>query len=240
MVNTTTPSGSSTESESESPASRFAALSGLAADVGLPLVGYYGLRVAGASEWVALLGATALAGVRLVVVALRSRRVTWFAALMLAVFGLGLALAFVGGDPRFLLLKDSLTTGVVGLVFLASLGAGRPLTLSAFQTWKPDEAAEMEHLYRTAPAARRIFRVSAVVWGVGLLAEAGLRVPLIYVLPLDVAVGASTAMMIVTITALSTWNGIWAGRAQARAQDAASPAPILPSDQRAQPATASY
>ncbi|GAA4932622.1 hypothetical protein EV188_103738 [Actinomycetospora succinea] len=192
--------------------------SGLLWDVGLPLVGYYGLHVLGASDWVALLVATLAAGVRLVWVAVRARQVTWFAAVMLGVFGLGLALAFVGGDPRFLLLKDSFGTAFVGIVFLASLFAGKPLTLSAFQTWQPRGAAEMEELYRTLPPIRTMFRRSAVVWGVGLLLEATLRIPLIYLLPIDVMVGLSTGMMVATIVGLSIWNAWYGRRAGAKAR----------------------
>jgi len=215
--------GVSTVSEPASPAmsagGRGAGFGGLAWDVGLPLVGYYALHLLGASDWVALLAATGLSGLRLVWVAVRSRRVTWFGAVMLAVFGMGLALAFVGGDPRFLLVKDSFGTAGVGLVFLVSLLTARPLTLSAFQTWKPAEAEEMGELYRTVPAARRIFRVSSLVWGLGLLAEAAVRVPLVYLLPLDVAVGASTGLMVVTMVGLSVWNGVYATRARRRAEE---------------------
>lgn len=73
--------------------------SGLLWDVGAPLVGYYALHALGASDWVALLVATVAAGLRMAWVAVRTREITWFAAVMLAVFGLGLVLAFVGGDP---------------------------------------------------------------------------------------------------------------------------------------------
>ncbi|MFC5137067.1 VC0807 family protein [Actinomycetospora rhizophila] len=193
--------------------------SGLLWDVGLPLVGYYGLHALGASDWVALLVATLAAGVRLVWVAVRARQVTWFAAVMLGVFGLGLALAFVGGDPRFLLVKDSFGTALVGLVFLASLVAGKPLTLSAFQTWQPRGAQEMEEFYRTLPPIRTMFRRSAVVWGVGLLLEATLRIPLIYLLPIDVMVGLSTGMMVATIVGLSIWNAWYGRRAGAKARE---------------------
>jgi hypothetical protein len=192
--------------------------SGLLWDVGAPLVGYYALHLLGASDWVALLVATLAAGLRLVWVAVRSREITWFAAVMLAVFGLGLALAFVGGDPRFLLVKDSFGTALVGLVFLASLFFGKPLTLSAFQTWQPKEAAEMDGFYRTLPPIRRMFRRSAVVWGVGLLLEAIVRIPLIYLLPIDVMVGLSTAMMVTVIVGLSVWNGWYGKRAGAQAR----------------------
>ncbi|PVZ11082.1 VC0807 family protein [Actinomycetospora cinnamomea] len=192
--------------------------SGLLWDVGVPLVGYYALHLLGASDWVALLVATLAAGLRLVWVAVRAREVTWFAAVMLAVFGLGLALAFVGGDPRFLLVKDSFGTALVGLVFLASLFSRKPLTLSAFQTWQPRQAREMEEYYRTIPPVRHTFRLSAVVWGVGLLLEATLRIPLIYLLPIDVMVGVSTAMMVTVIVGLSIWNGWYGARTGARAR----------------------
>lgn len=195
---------------------RFGPLVGLAWDVGLPLVGYYGMHALGASDWTALLVATGLAGVRLLWVFARTRRITWFGAVMLAVFGIGLVLAVVGGDPRFILLKDSFTTGGVGVVFLLSLLAARPLTFAALQSWQPAKAAELDAIWDEAPAVRRTFRVSAAVWGLGLLLEAGLRVPLIYVLPIDVAVGASTGMQIVAFAGLGTWNAIYAIRAERR------------------------
>ena len=192
--------------------------SGLLWDVGAPLIGYYALHLLGASDWVALLVATLAAGLRLVWVAVRTREITWFAAVMLGVFGLGLALAFVGGDPRFLLVKDSFGTALVGLVFLASLFFGKPLTLSAFQTWQPKEAVEMEEYYRTLPPIRRMFRISAMVWGFGLLLEAIVRIPLIYLLPIDVMVGLSTGMMVTVIVGLSVWNGWYGKRAGAQAR----------------------
>ena len=196
--------------------SRLGPLVGLAWDVGLPLVTYYALHALGVSDWTALLAATGAAGLRLVWVAVRSRRITWFGALMFAVFGIGLALALVGGDPRFLLVKDSFTTGGVGLVFLASLLGTRPLTFSAYRAWQPAEAAELDAVWDDEPGVRHTFRVSAVVWGLGLLAEAGLRLPLIYVLPLDVAVGASTALQVVAFVLLGGWNAVYAVRAQKR------------------------
>jgi hypothetical protein len=208
---------------------RRAALVGPACDIGLPLVGYYTLHGLGAPDWIALLAATVAAGVRLVGVAVWTRRITWFAAMMLAVFGVGLALAFVGGDPRFLLLKDSFSTAAIGIVFLASLAGAHPLTLSAAQTSKPAEAEDLAALYRTEPAARRAFRISALGWGLGLLAEATVRVPLIYLIPLDVAVGLSTAMMIAFLIGLFIWNAAYITRAAHR-----NPAlvPLLPAPAR--------
>jgi hypothetical protein len=191
-------------------------LAGLACDIGLPLVGYYALHGFGASDWTALLVATAAAGARLVWVALWRRRVTWFAAIMLAVFGAGTILAVTGGDARMLLLKDSIGTAMLGSVFLLSLLGDHPLTLAAAETWQPSRAAHLGELYRSEPAGRRAFRVSAFGWGAGLLAESVVRVPLVYLLPVDVMVGLSTALMIAAMVAIAIWNAVYITRAARR------------------------
>lgn len=178
------------------------------------MASYYGLRLAGASAWVALLGATLAAGLRIVWVAVRDRKLNPFATVILIIFGLGLALVFVSGDPRFLLLKHSITGGAVGIAFLVSIVAGRPLTLAAAQSWQPGEAQELEALYRTDPDVGHEFRFSAMVWGLGGLAEALIRVPLIYLLPIDVMVGLSTALMVVTNGGLLIWNLRYSARRQ--------------------------
>lgn len=202
--------------ETTGPDRRGGALLGLAVDIGLPLIAYYTLHGLGASDWTALLAATAAAGVRLVVVAAVSRRVSWFAAIMLGIFGVGLALAFVGGDPRFLLLKDSFTTVVIGAVFLASLLGEHPLTLAGAQASRPHEARVIGELYRSEPGARRAFRTSALGWGLGMVAESVVRIPLIYLLPLSVAVGVSTALMITAMAGLVVWNAVYVARAARR------------------------
>lgn len=189
---------------------------GLVADIALPLIAYYVLHALGASDWAALLAASAAAGLRMVVVAVRARQVPWFSAIMLVFFGVGLALAFIGGDPRFLLSKDSLSTGLLGAMFLGSLATRRPLALAAAEASRPTRADDLDRLYRTEPPGRRVFRTSTLVWGLGLLAEAMVRLPLIRLLPVDVMVGLSTLLMIGTMAALVGWNVVHVLRAARR------------------------
>jgi hypothetical protein len=191
---------------------------GLMWDVGLPLVAYYGLHLMGVGDWLALLAATTAAGLVLAWGAIRDRTLNLFAAVMLTVFGLGLVLALVSGDPRFLLLKASVTTAIVGAAFLATTAWGRPLTLAAAQRWTPHRAEEIAEDYRSNARVRRAHRVSSVVWGLGLLTEAIVRIPLIFLLPISVMVGLSTAMMVATIGGLIIWNGAYASRVARRAQ----------------------
>lgn len=207
------------------PGGRGRALAGLSLDVGLPLAGYYTLHALGASDWTALLIATAAAGARLVVVAAWTRRVSWFAAVMLAVFGVGLGLSLLGGDPRLLLLKDSASTAALGLVFLASLLGDHPLTLAGAENWRPAQAPTLGRLYRDEPGVRRAFRISALGWAVGLLTEAAVRIPFVYLLPLPAAVGVSTALMIGALVAVAVWNGIYVTRA---ARDTPALSMLLP------------
>ena len=124
-------------------------LRGLAWDVGLPLAAYYGLHALGA--------------------AVRDRRLNAFATMMLVVFGIGLILSFVSGDARFLLLKDSITTAVVGLTFLVTSLRGTPLTLAAAQGFRPADRERIAEQYRAEPVVRRAYQVSSRVWGIGLL-----------------------------------------------------------------------
>jgi hypothetical protein len=173
---------------------------GLAWDVALPLAAYYLLHLAGASDWVALLAGTVAAGIRILWVAARDRAWNAFATVMLVSFLVGLGLAFVSGNPRFLLLKDSVLTGTIGLCFLVSTVVGRPLTLAAAQGWGEGRSQSLVVGYHTNPLLRRGHRVCSLAWGFGLLAEALIRIPLIYLLPVKVMVGLSTA---ITVTAVS-------------------------------------
>jgi hypothetical protein len=196
---------------------------GLAWDVGLPLVAYYVLHFNGASDWVALLAGTLAAGVRILWVAARDRTWNLFATVMLVSFLVGLGLAFVSGDPRFLLLKESVLTGAIGICFLVTTALGRPLTLAASRSW--DAGGSLAADYDTNPLVRRGHRVCSLVWGFGLLAEALIRVPLIYLLPVKVMVGLSTAIAVTAIGLLVafTFGYIRRVRRQAAIQHVASP-----------------
>lgn len=180
---------------------------GLLLDVGLPVATYYALHLLGVSDWVALLAAAAAALVRLGVVAVRHRRLNQFALIMLLVYGLGVLLALASGDARALLLRNSLITVSIGLLFLVTgLHGRRPLTLTALQSFWPTRAERMARQYDRHPRVRRGFRLAAVVWGTGLIAESAARVPLVSLLPVEVAVAATEGLLVLVIALLGTWT----------------------------------
>lgn len=188
-------------------------LRGMLLDIGLPVAVYYALHLLGAGDWVALLAASGAAAARILWGVLRRRTLNLFATVMLVVYGLSLLLAVDTGDPRMLLLKGSLITGGVAAVFLVTAAVGRrPLTLAASQSFEPGRAEELAEQYRTEPAARRGHRISSTVWGAGLLADALLRVPVIFLLPVPVATGLSEAMLVVAFALLLVWNAWYVRR----------------------------
>ncbi|MCH6160139.1 VC0807 family protein [Streptomyces marispadix] len=193
-----------------------ALLRSLIPDIGLPLAGFYVPHLSGAGDRTALLTATALAALRVAWGMLRERTLNVFATVMLVAFGVGTVLTLVSGDTEFLLLKNSFTTGAIGLVFLATVPWGRPLTLAAAESFNPARAAEFQEQYRSNPRVRRGHRVCSGVWGSGLLLEAALRIPMVYTLPAAAVVALSEALMIAALAGLSTWNVFYVRRARRR------------------------
>ncbi len=188
----------------ESP--RLSLFLGLFWDVGLALVAYYGLRAMGASPYVALLGGTVTAGLRIAYVWLRDRRLDAFAAFMLVEFGVGLGFALLSGDARFLVAKESFSTAVAGLIFLGSCCVGRPMVWHAAVRFQPAARAELENRWRTVPEFRHAFRMLTLGWGAGMLAEAVARVVVAYTLPVDAAAGLSQLLRFGTMGLLVLWT----------------------------------
>jgi hypothetical protein len=68
---------------------------------------------------------------------------------MLAEFGVGLGFALLTGDARFLVAKESFSTAVAGLIFLATCGFGRPMI------WHAAVTSSSRAGSRSTPTTRR-------------------------------------------------------------------------------------
>lgn len=190
-------------------------------DVGLSIGVYYVLRALGTSVNAAMLGATAAAALRVAYVALLPRKFDAFAAFMLSVWGIGLLLSFVSGDARFILAKDSVPTGLAGLIFLGTAVARQPMIFTVVRRTQgrtPRARAELDRRWAAEPAFRRTLTVMTCVWGVGLLAEAVIRIPMIYLLPVDAATGLSGLMQAGTFVLLTLYTVVHRRLATRRAR----------------------
>ncbi|EQD88104.1 VC0807 family protein [Saccharopolyspora erythraea] len=212
------------QTQPASPVRKFLKIfGGLLVDVGLPMAAYYGLRSYGFSEHVSLLAGAGVAGARLLFVAFRAGKLEPFAGFMLLTYLLALPLVLVSGDDRTLVIKDSLGTGITGLIFLASCFFGKPAMFHAARRFRSagDDVEAWEGLWETNPGFRRSFIFMTAVWAVVLLAEAALRVGLAFVLPIDVMVALSAVLGMGTIALLLTWTMIYGARRQRRLKQAA-------------------
>ncbi|MEV0614768.1 VC0807 family protein [Nonomuraea sp. NPDC050404] len=192
----------------------------LVPDVLLPVAVYYLSRRIGVPQEASLLLGAATALVRVLLQAVVSRRFNGLAALVCAGFAVGVLLALLTGDPRFLLARESLLSGLLGLLLLGSCLVGKPLMYALMRRLSADDSAnldEWERLWRSAPQFRKVFLTLTLVWGAGLLTESIVRVPLIYSLPLDVMAGLSTVLQLATFALLIGWSLLYRHRRLSRA-----------------------
>lgn len=157
-------------------------------DIAPPLAAYYGLRALGVSEYVALLSATVLSGLRVVVGLARARRLDPFAAYLLLTFGLSLAVGLSTTDPKLVLVGNTVVNGVGGLLFLGSCVAGTPLTQVVSDRFRSAEANES---VMDSRRRRRIHVRLSAMWGVGLLLEVAARLAVIETASVDTANGVN-------------------------------------------------
>ncbi|MGA4988899.1 VC0807 family protein [Nonomuraea bangladeshensis] len=181
---------------------RVKALVVLGVDVALPTGVYYGLRHgAGLDEHLALVLSSLVPGVSVAVSLARGRRPDRLALFMTAMILAGAAVSALVHDPRFLLAKDGWFMGAAGLWFLSSARWDRPLafTFTRFLLeGRVGPAGESwDVLWERLPAFRRIWRVVTVMYGVGLLADAAVRVVMAYTLPMDVVPALGTTQYVV-------------------------------------------
>jgi hypothetical protein len=179
----------------------------LVVDVGVPLALYYVLRAAGASVFLALsLGAIVPAASTLAGL-IRSRTLDRLGIFVLSTMLLGVGVSLISGSPRFLLAREAWLTAVIGVWFLASSHGQRPLSFvfarAGLGGQKHFTTESWDSLWERSPNFRRGWRISSVIWGVGLLVDATLRVVFAYSLPVDVVPALSAALFPVAVIILA-------------------------------------
>jgi hypothetical protein len=172
-----------------------------ALDFLVPVALYYALRAAGVSAYLSLLAGALASLVSAAVTLVRDRKLNEVAAFMTAVLVLSTLVALIAGSPRFLLAKDAWVTGAVGLWFIASCWAARPLAFHLARAvgegrfgWPSD----WDGLWEQAPRWRRMWRIASVAWGIGTLLDAVLRWVMAYSLPIDVVPALTQVLFILT------------------------------------------
>ncbi len=114
----------------------------------------------------------------------RHRRVDAISILVLLGIGLSLAMYLGGGSAHLLQLREKLVTAIIGTVFLVSAAIDRPLIYvlaRASMRRDPNQAANLAEFEARADDRRfkAVMRNLTLIWGIGLIAEAGMAVWLV-------------------------------------------------------------
>ncbi|ATL66190.1 VC0807 family protein [Nocardia terpenica] len=168
-------------------------------DLLVPLVLYYVLRGVGYSEITSLIATSIPPIISYIIQAVVLKKKDGFAVLILVFLIISILLALTTKDARALLTRDAWMTSFGGIYFLASVRwAKRPTAFSIARPLlegrygKPG-MMNWDTIWENYPAFRRIWTTITVIWGVGLLVDAAIRIVLAYTLPVDVVVGTNSS-----------------------------------------------
>lgn len=151
----------------------------------------------------------------------RTRQLDIIGVLVLIFIVLGLLTSLISGSPLFFLIKESVLTALFGSVYLGSLLLPRPLMFylgrQFYSGGDPSRAVRFEERWQY-PSFRHTLQLMTVMWGCALIAEALLRVGLVFVLPIPIFLLVSPVMGMIIIVGLIIWTMSYARRRRAATQ----------------------
>lgn len=200
----------------------------------MPLTVYYVIRSHVSSDQRALIIAGVFPAVWVALQWLRSRRLDPIGAIVLFGFIAGVAASeLLGGSAFVLKVRDSAVTAMFGVACLLSLLAPRPLMFHIGKAMSaggdPRLRAAYDALWEVG-GARRVYAILTICWGVGMIAEAGVRVAMAVILPTGPFLAVSPVLAFVVFGGLFVFTlryTAWARRH--RASELAEPGVELPS-----------
>lgn len=146
----------------------------------------------------------------------RTKRIDALSVLVVLGIVLSIVLMALGGSPKLLLLRESMASGAIGAVFLVSLLMKRPLTFYLARATVAREseggAARFEGLWEARPELRRSVRLMTLVWGLGLVAENGVRSWLAWNWPVERFLVVSPFVAYGIYGALTVWTFLYRKR----------------------------
>ncbi|WP_158810685.1 VC0807 family protein [Streptomyces leeuwenhoekii] len=188
-----------------------------ALDMALPLLLYYGLRMLGMNQWLALVISGALPLARLVYQVVRERKVERTTLFSLSIIVTSTLVSLLTGDPRLVLARESYFTALVGLWMLSTLLAKRPFLYAATIQILPEATA---HSWRedwdNSPDFRKAMRLMTAAWGAAFLIDAVARVVMAYTLPVDSVPLLGAGLLVVMLIAVVQFSKAYARRLAVR------------------------
>ncbi|MEW2483962.1 VC0807 family protein [Mycobacterium sp. NPDC049093] len=189
---------------------------GILLDVAPPLLAYYGLRAVGVSEYIALLTATILAGIKVSYDAIKARRLDPFSGYLMLNFGLSLTVGLATSDARMLMAGNTLVGGIGALLFLGSCFVGKPLTQIVAE--RVGTTPEGNPGPREVAFRHRVHISLSAMWGIGLLIGMLISLVIIFSLAIDVANGVNTVVSLAWTALLMVATVVMGKQARAKGE----------------------
>jgi hypothetical protein len=142
----------------------------------------------------------------------KNRKLDAFGGLMLFTFVLTIALVMMGGSEKLLLLRESLVTVSVGLIFLVSLLFSRPLMFHLAMRFTVGNTAQAKTAFIEKwnnAYFRRVMKMMSAVWGSVFLLEAAVRTFLVYTLTTSQFLIVSNMVLYGFVGFLIVWTMVY-------------------------------
>ena len=200
-------------------------LPNLAINGALPIVLYQVLRGRGVATVPALVAGSVFPLGFTLWSWVRTRHLDLIAGISLFFIVISAVASLVSGSARFTLIKESVFTGVFGLVFFGSLLSARPLMFYMAREFSTGGDAERMRAWDDLwqyPSFRHPMRVMTAMWGTMFVADSLIRVALVFILSTTVFLFASQVLFYAAF-ALTMFLTIGYGRRSRRRSLAEQP-----------------
>lgn len=147
---------------------------------------------------------------------LRLQKPDAFGLFMLTSVVLSMAAMLIGHNERFLLIRESFVTGIMGFIFLASLLYKRPLIYYFAIKFTTDGSASerevFEENWRTSARFRGTMRLMSVVCGLTQIVEFCVKIALAFTIPVSVFLLISSFVTFAFLGGAALWTVLYVKR----------------------------
>jgi hypothetical protein len=185
----------------------------LVMDIGLPLGTYYLLKNAfGVDVITALIVSGLVPAVRTIWTTVRAGKPDQFALAVLIVTVVSIPITLLTGSPTFMLAKEGLGTGTLGIYIGVMALRRQPVMTAAFKPFIANsvkKAAAWDELMVGSATFRASLVRANLVWAIGFVIEVAVRLLIVFTLPFDTAVWATNIPLYVAIVGCSVVQRRW-------------------------------
>lgn len=186
---------------------------------GLVPVAVYNLLLGHFSSFVSLLIATLVPLLDNLYHVIKHRKADAFGLFMLTAFILSLLAFLLGGSEKLILMRESLVTGILGLIFIGSLLYSKPLIYHFALRFTSRNESEQKGTFEKnweVSYFRFVLRLMTAVWGIALLLEAIIKTILVYELSITTFLAISQVIFYGILGVTILWTVIYRKHAKTR------------------------